>query len=272
MISAIFMISWLLLSVLLGYLFTAFTFSGLHVLFWLAAIIIAFAFNVAMLFVILGLWPLFHRGERSKHMPTHRLAMGMMRLVLRLLRVKLHVSGTENIPSNPFILIGNHQSNYDIMAIKPFIKDQPLIFIAKRELFGWPIIGPYVRLLGNVPINRMTSRSAIESIITGIKRYKDGYPVAVFPEGKRSHSNTMIDFKPGAFKLATKPQAPILVTSIYNFYKVWQGWPFKTIHAYLHFHPLIQPETYRNKNTQELSKNIKSMIQDKLDEFAQLSH
>ena len=270
MISVLFMLSWVVLSVLFSYLFTAFSLSWLSALLWLIAIVISFALSLAMMFMILGVWPLFQRGDQTKNMRNHHLAMSCMRLVLRILRVNLHVSGRENIPKTPFVLVGNHQSNYDIMGIKPFIKDQPMIFIAKKELFKWPVIGPYVRLLGNVPINRMTARSSIESIIAGIKKYKDGVPVAVFPEGTRSHSNTMIDFKPGALKLAMKPQAPILVVSVYNFCKIWQGWPFKTIHAYLHFHPIIQPESYASKNTQELSKEIKTMIQDKLDEFAQL--
>ncbi len=271
MITSLFMMLWFLMTLLFVYLFEAFVLTWMSPLFWLLAVLISFVLNLAWVVLLLVIWPLFQRGEQPHNLRNHHLAHGVMKLVIKLLRVKLHVSGTENIPKTQFVLVGNHQSNYDIIGIKPFIHDQPMVFIAKKQLFSWPVVGPYVKLLGNIPINRMTDRSAIEAIIGGINRYKEGLSLAVFPEGKRSHGNDMIDFKPGAFKLAMKPNAPILVTSIYNFHRIWRGWPFKTTHAYIHFHPVIEPKSYAQKNTQVLAKEVKQIIQDKLDEFAKIS-
>ncbi len=192
-----------------------------------------------------------------------------MRFLTRLLRLEFIVSGEENIPKNdPFIMVGNHQTNIDIIATKPFIKNQPLVFIAKQSVFNWPIVGRLAGLIGNIPIKRLADRSAIEAIIKGIKAYKRGVPVMIYPEGKRSKSNEMVDFKAGAFKLATKPKAPILVLSIYNFANLWKKWPFVKRKVYMHFHEVIPPEFYEDMKTSELSKHIKALIQTKLDEFS----
>ena len=209
------------------------------------------------------------RKINPHNMRNHKIINSILRLALRLMNVKLIVTGKEHIPEKgkPFIFVCNHQENYDIMAIKPVFKEQPLNFIAKKESFDWFVLGHWIKVLGNVPIAREADRSAAESIIKGIKLYKDGVPMAIFPEGKRTFSNEMTDFKPGAFKLALKPKADILVGTIYDFSKVFKGWPLKTQRIYLHFHPLLTYDSYGHMNSIDLSNHVKTMIQEKLDDY-----
>ncbi len=270
MITILFSLFVIVFTLIYGYLFDAFTLSLLSIIYWLLAFLLGFVTTFVLLLIRMHLYGRFQKGDQTKNMKNHQFVHNIMRLVTRLLRLKVHASGLKNIPAKPFIMIGNHQSNYDIIAVKPFIKNQPLIFVAKKSLFKWPVLGRLVALLGNIPINRLTDRSAIEAIVNGIKQYKSGVPVVIYPEGKRSFSNEMIDFKPGAFKLAMKPKAPILVVSIYNFHKTWQWWPFKRQNVYIHFHPLLEYEDYQSMNTQELSKVVKATIQEQLNTFKEM--
>jgi 1-acyl-sn-glycerol-3-phosphate acyltransferase len=207
--------------------------------------------------------------EDAHNMRYHDIVNGMLKLVFAFLHVKLIVTGKENIPKKGenFVFVCNHQENYDIMAIKPVLKDHPVNFIAKQDVFKWILLGRWIKKLGNVPIKRDADREAVESIIKGIRLYKAGIPMAIFPEGKRTFSNEMTDFKAGAFKLAMKPKANILVGTIYDFSKVFKGWPFKRPKLYLHFHPLVTYEDYKAMNSIELSHYVKTMIQQKLDEY-----
>ena len=94
-------------------------------------------------------------------------------------------------------------------------------------------------------------------------------PVVIFPEGTRSKSNEMGEFKAGSFKLAMKPKAPILPMTIYNMHRAWKGWPFIRQHVYIHFHPIVTPKEYEHLTSQALSNKIRHIIQSKIDEFDQ---
>ena len=122
-------------------------------------------------------------------------------------------------------------------------------------------------ILGNVPIGRQANRSAAVSIINGIKMYKHGHPMGIFPEGKRSFGNEMIDFKPGAFKLAIKPKADIVIGTLYNLDKIFRTFPYKKHKAYIHIHPVLKYEDYKDLNSIELSNKVKAIIQEQLNVF-----
>ncbi len=231
------------------------------------AIIITFILTITLLF----LYRFRFKDEDPKDMRKQRFINGILRLALHLMRVKLIITGTKHIPEpgKTFVYMSNHQEIYDIIAIKPVLSKHPLTFIAKEAAFKWPIIGKWLTIAGHVPISKMADRSAAESIIKGINHVKNGVPMAIYPEGKRSYKNELLPFKAGAFKLASKPKADILVATLYDFCKVFKGWPIKKRRIYIHFHPLLTYDEYKTMKTQALSDHVKTMIQAQLDRFAE---
>lgn len=206
------------------------------------------------------------KQEYTSSLKHHRFIDAYMRLAVRLLRLKVVVTGRENLPDKPFIFISNHQSTYDTIIHKASLPS-PFVFIAKQQLFEWPFLGKPARALGNIPMERESDRSAAQAIIKGIKTYEAGTSVGIYPEGTRSHGPIMGPFKAGAFKLATKPQAPIVVGVTHGSYKAWKLWPVKKHTVRIHFYPVIEPETYTAWSKTELSERIRAMIQEKLDSF-----
>ncbi len=267
MITALFTLIVLVSTTISITLFNAWVLEPIALLWWALALLIGFFMGALFIVLLLLLYGRRLKGDQTKNMKVHRVTMGIMRLVMRLVRSNMIVTGQENIPSEPFVMVGNHQTNFDIIAIKPFIKDQPMVFVAKHTLFKWPVLGRMVGLLGNIPIERLTDRSAVKAIVAGIKKYESGVPVAIFPEGKRSRSNEMLPFKAGALKLATKPKAPILVVTIHNFCNLFSWWPLRRTPVRIHFHPIIEPSFYESMNTQALSEHIRQTIQTKLNAF-----
>ncbi len=232
-----------------------------------SSLIIGLILSIIIQLSILSLVGEFRKGSKFDNKFNHRFASGFLSLGIHLLRVKVIVTGKENIPDHNFVLIGNHQENYDIIILKPIFKNHPINFIAKESLMNVPIIGKWIVLLGNIPISRYADRSAAESIVKGIRQVRAGMPMGIFPEGRRSFANEMIDFKPGALKLAMKPKADILIVTLYNFSNVFKGYPLKRQKLYVHIHKILKYEEYKELSSQELAKKCKGIIQIQLDKF-----
>ena len=262
----IFLLFWFGYTFLFSWLLTDSSITLVNGLIWLGLFIFSFVLSIITLFIPYIFYGRLGESDRTMDPKAHRFIDRLVPLIFRLLRIKLHVSGTENILKDNFIVVANHQSYYEVFAIKHIIK-QPVVFIAKKAVFDWPVIGHWAKLIGNIPITKLADRSAAEAIIKGIKQYKKGAVITIFPEGKRSFSNAMNPMKPGAFKLATKPRAPIMVCTVHDFYKTWKAWPFRRNHAHIHFHEPIMPNDYKDLNTVTLAKQVEEMIQIKINEY-----
>ena len=206
-----------------------------------------------------------NKGYTNKF--NHKFANSLLRLGLHLIRIKVIVTGRENIPKKDFVVVGNHQENVDALIVKPIFKDHALSFIAKEALTKLPVFGRWILLTGGVFISKTADRSAAESIVKAIKNYKSGMSMGVFPEGKRDFGNEMIDFKPGAFKLAIKPKADILIFVQYDTCTVFKKFPWKRYRVLVHVLPLLTYEEYKDMNSQEISAMVKNRIQNQLDIF-----
>lgn len=144
----------------------------------------------------------------------HRFALLWSRYGLRIAGVKLEVEGAELVPRDrPFILMGNHQSNFDILALFQAV---PVRFnwLAKEELFKVPFFGPSIRSAGYIPINRGDGRDALKSLDRAAKLISAGTSVAIFPEGTRSTDGHLLPFKRGGFILAAKAGVPVIPFTI----------------------------------------------------------
>lgn len=272
MLIALFYLFLLGYAALFGWIFNLDFVSFNDPIFYLLAIvslIIGAILGFASVLVVTSVLGEFRKGKPFDNKFNHHFANALLQLANHIGRIKVTVTGLENIPAtNDFVFVSNHQENYDIMILKPIFKNHPIDFIAKESLFKAPIIGKWIGLLGNVPIGKYADREAAKSIITGIKRYKSGLPMAIFPEGKRSRSNDLIDFKPGAFKLAMKPQANILVGTFYDVTSIFKKFPWRRYDVRVQIHPIIKYETYKDWNSIELAANVKNIIQNQIDKFA----
>jgi 1-acyl-sn-glycerol-3-phosphate acyltransferase len=128
--------------------------------------------------------------------------------------VRLDVTGVEQIPADgPVIFMGNHQGNFDIMALTRAIPRR-FSWLAKEELFRIPLFGGAMRRAGYIPLDRSDGRRALKSMEAAAARIKNGTSVVIFPEGTRTHDGSLLPFKRGGFLLAGKARVPIVPFTI----------------------------------------------------------
>jgi len=126
---------------------------------------------------------------------------------------KIKVTHVDNLPKGPVLFISNHQSNFDIPIFMSYI-NKPKAFIAKIETAKIPLVASWMRLMKCVFMDRKDIRQSVEAINKGAEFLKQGYSMVIFPEGTRSRTGDMEEFKAGSFKLAVKSGVPIVPVAI----------------------------------------------------------
>lgn len=124
---------------------------------------------------------------------------------------RVTVEGVEHIDrDSPQILVGNHQSWFDVFAVAANIP-KTYLFVAKKELERVPLFGPAWKAAGHISIDRSNQTAAVASLNqAGEQMRRENSAVVVFPEGTRSPTDDLLPFKKGAFMLALHTGVPIV--------------------------------------------------------------
>ena len=135
---------------------------------------------------------------------------------LKLLGVRIHVSGMEKVPQNTrFLLVSNHRSNFDPIVTWHVLRKYDLAFVSKPENFKIPMFGRIIRKCCFLPIDRVDSRNAIVTINKAADLIKaDTVSMGIYPEGTRSREENMLPFHNGVFKIAKKADVPVVVITV----------------------------------------------------------
>ena len=139
---------------------------------------------------------------------------------------KFDVDGVDNIPeSGPVIIVGNHRSYFDPLAIAVTIArtDRSVRFLGKKEVFDAPIIGHLAAALGGIRVDRGTgSDGPLEAAAQALEH---GDMVAVMPQGTIPRGMAFFDPKLkgrwGAARLAAMTSAPVIPIGLWGTEKVW---------------------------------------------------
>jgi 1-acyl-sn-glycerol-3-phosphate acyltransferase len=129
---------------------------------------------------------------------------------MKLAGVKTVIVGKEKLPvDGPAIYISNHESVLDIPTVMSLLPSGVNMF-AKRSLFRIPIFGWAMYAQGFVPVVRKNRKKARRSLAPAERALSRGRQLFIFPEGTRSRSGTLGQFKTGAFRLGIATGAPIV--------------------------------------------------------------
>ena len=182
--------------------------------------------------------------------------------------MRVSVSGLENIErSRSYIVVANHQSNYDIFVLFGWLGID-LKWVIKQELLKYPVFGYAVKKGGNIVIDRSDPAKAIESLEEARHRVKDGTSVVMLPEGTRSRTGRLGEFKKGAFVLALEMGLPILPVTISGTRGIL---PPGTLDLYpgravMKVHAPVETDGYGHESMQKLIDEVRGIVAGGLEE------
>jgi 1-acyl-sn-glycerol-3-phosphate acyltransferase len=111
------------------------------------------------------------------------------RRVLRVFDCRLTFHGT--LPERGY-LVANHLSYLDILVLAAC---RPCVFVAKREVRGWPVVGWFGRLAGTVFVDRCSCLDSARAVGAMRQAGAEGALVVLFPEGTSSNGREVLPFK-----------------------------------------------------------------------------
>lgn len=193
-------------------------------------------------------------------------------LITTVVRIKIKAVGAEKVPQDKrFLLVCNHQHDFDPVIIMSTLVNYELAYIGKKEIYTkMRFVGKAMHLMQSLPIDRENDREAAKTIIKATKIIKDDVAsVVLFPEGytNLTPEKGMLPFRNGAFKIAMKANAPIVVSVVNNTRQIPKNMIFRNTYVDFRILDVIYPEDYAEMNTQQLGDLIHKKMSDELAEI-----
>ncbi len=182
-------------------------------------------------------------------------------------KTKVEVMGSENVPQDGAVLfVGNHQSVMDIPLLLGHI-DKQISFMAKIELIKVPIVAAWMKWMQCTFISRKDRKQSIQAMEESVQKLKNGYSQVIFPEGTRSKTGIMQEFKKGSFKLGFRAEVPIVPVTING---TWQMLDkkigFEKAKVLLTIHPSIPTKGLTREQQAEVPEMVQKIVNSSLPE------
>jgi 1-acyl-sn-glycerol-3-phosphate acyltransferase len=142
------------------------------------------------------------------------LARFLFSVQTKILGIRLKVTGLSHLDRRrTYLIMGNHQSLFDLFVIPAAI---PLTYVAVEAAyhFSIPLWGSLITRWGCIPIHRKNLEKAKESLEIARQRLREGTSIIILPEGHRTRTGEMGEFKKGPFHLSRQAGADILPFAI----------------------------------------------------------
>ena len=136
----------------------------------------------------------------------------------------IDVKGLENVSDEPLVICPNHSSWWDpILVISALRRDYPLRVMAKKQLFGIPVLKDFLTRMGVFPVDR--GNSDVGAAKTAIRSLKDGWSLLLFPEGTRVHKNKKVKAKAGVAMISIRSGVRMIPVFVGTTKKLFQRIP-----------------------------------------------
>ena len=156
--------------------------------------------------VLIILLPAPYRWRNAYNAFTARSMLTWLRITCGL---GYRVTGMDNVPDRSVVILSNHQSTWETIALQAFLP--PQVWVLKRELLWIPVFGWILWAIKSIAINRSSGASAMDQLMEqGTQRLNDGINVAIFPEGTRKPWGSPGRYKIGGALLAEHSGVPVL--------------------------------------------------------------
>jgi 1-acyl-sn-glycerol-3-phosphate acyltransferase len=152
---------------------------------------------------------------------TYRLVIRAALGVFALHGLRIDVRGAEHLPrEGGAVLAGNHVGFLDFLFVGLVGRQRGRFvrFLAKQGVFTPPLVGPAMRAMGHVAVDRAHGEVALRHAVA---KARSGEVVGVFPEATISESFTVKELKTGAVRMARSAKVPIIPMAVWGPHRLW---------------------------------------------------
>lgn len=167
-------------------------------------------FYLNLIIQMIGWSPLFFLMPRKKawFVPKFWVWTSLW-LQEKIVRTRIDIGGSENLPDGPFILAPKHQSLWDAIAFLPYVHDP--LYILKRELIWIPLFGFYILKMRLIPVNRGSRSKALRKVVIDTRReMAQNRQLIIYPEGTRRPPGAEPAYKYGIAELYSRLNLPVV--------------------------------------------------------------
>ena len=169
--------------------------------------------QVKLRMVVRYRWARRYVDERIHHMAES--LFNLARVFLKL-KIVIERDPALKLPDH-FLVVSNHQSVVDIVAVKLALPEFPVRFVAKKELGKWfPAVSAVLRVQRHALIDRHGRRDeTMRELDRLARKSRQGTCPVIFAEGTRSRTGEVLPFQAGAIRriLSINP-LPIVAIAI----------------------------------------------------------
>jgi len=167
-----------------------------------------------------------------------------------------------------FMFVANHTSMIDIMLMLVSIKDNPFVFVGKKELAKIPLFGFFYKRTC-ILVDRSSAKSRQAVFLSAQKRLQSGLSICIFPEGLVPQEHIKLaPFKDGAFRLAINHSIPVVPITFHDnkkrfSYTFFSGGPGM---LRVKMHKPLETSNLNIEDTKRLNSDIFGIISNSLTE------
>ena len=137
------------------------------------------------------------------------------RVFLWLTGIPFAVQGLERLPKTPCVVVANHASYIDAIAIVAALPPD-FAFVIKKEMMRAPLAGLLLRRLGSQFVERFDRHKGASDARRVLKLAATGQSLMFFPEGTFDETRQIGKFLGGAFTTAARAEMPVVAVAIHG--------------------------------------------------------
>lgn len=183
--------------------------------------------------------------------------------LLKNVGITVSVEGAENLPApgETVVFASNHQSYFDIPVLLAYLDDAHAL-LARKEIGKVPLLRGWMDMLGCIYVDREDGRAAMTALREADELLRSGNSLIVFPEGTRSKSDEVGEFKAGAVRMALKAKVNVVPVAIDGTYKALEGndWKLQRCHVRLLILPAVPTQDLTRPQQKELAQSLENII------------
>ena len=218
-------------------------------------------------------WIIGKFNQNTKDYSSLRIVQWAFNVILKITGVEVTVIGEENVPDEAVLFVGNHRSFFDILLT--YVRCKRLTgYIAKKEMEKYPSLNTWMRYLYCLFLDRENPKEGLKTILKAIEYVKNGISICIFPEGTRNKGEelSMLPFKEGALKIASKTGCPVIPISMNNTAEIFENhFPkIKKAHVIIEYGKPVYYKDLDKETQKHFGAYCQQIIQDTINKNAEL--